>query len=527
MKAIIIDDETHVREGLLLLAEWKRFGIQKVFEAKDGEEAQNLIIQNQPEIIFTDMNMPNFDGIKLLKWLSKNEIKSKIIVISGYDDFHYMRNAITYGSYDYLLKPIDPGLLNETLERAVSDWKKEALQRESTNETNRVINEVKPLYWDYLFSNIIANQVVSDETVQKIKKEFGVLVNKVECTISLIFISSKIIEKFDNDKDLAFFTLLNISNEIVRSKQSGFCFRNINKENEIVVLLWNSKNEIEILKKIQTEIYKFSGINALFVVGKPLSLIKEAYHSARKTLLKHNMMECSKRNNIVCYEDITTGPNLHLFDFAEDIKWAVQSSSTEQMEEIMQKIFYALESKHVLSYEQVSVWEEQFEILRKNWLKEYNTNEDVAFYKGTNYWDDKGRFSFNKFKEEKRKEFYELIHLLNDVRYKKETNSIQEIEAYLRKNYEKDITLQEIAERFFLSREYISRKFKQEYHETLTNYLTKIRIEKAKELLENPHLKVYEISYKVGYPNEKYFSKVFKKLVGVTPNVYRIHVMSK
>jgi len=527
MKAIIIDDETHVREGLLLLAEWKRFGIQEVFEAKDGEDAKNLIIKHQPEIIFTDMNMPRFDGIELLKWLNKNEITSKIIVISGYDDFHYMRNAITYGSYDYLLKPIDPSLLNETLERAVLDWKREALKRESTIETTRVINEVKPLYWDHIFSNVVSNQAISSETVQKINKEFGVDLNDLECTISLIFISPNIIEKFDGDKNLAFFTLLNISNEIVRSKQRGFCFRNVNEENEIVVLLWNSKNEIEILKKIQMEIYKFSSINVLFSVGKPLSSIKEAYNSARKTLFKHNMIECPKSGNIVCYQDITSGPLLHLFDFAEDIKWAIQSSNIEQMEEIIQKIFYILESKHVLSYEQVRVWEEQFEILRKNWLKEYNTNEDVTFYKGTNYWDEKGLFSFDKFKAEKRKEFYELIHQLNDVRYKKETSSIQEIEAFLRKNYEKDITLQEIAERFFLSREYISRKFKQEYHETLTNYLTKIRIEKAKELLENPHLKVYEVSYKVGYQNEKYFSKVFKKLVGLTPNEYRVHVMSK
>ncbi|HZH58116.1 MAG TPA: response regulator [Metabacillus sp.] len=527
MKAIIIDDETHVREGLLLLAEWKRFGIQEVFEAKDGEEAQNLIIKHQPEIIFTDMNMPKFDGIELLKWLRKNEITSKIIVISGYDDFHYMRNAITYGSYDYLLKPIDPSLLNETLERAVSDWKKEAFKRESTIETTRVINEVKPLYWDHIFSNVVSNQAISSETVLKINKEFGVNINEADCTISLIFISPKIIEKFDGDKNLAFFTLLNICNEIVHSKKSGFCFRNVNEENELVVLLWNSKNEIETLKKMQTEIYKFSSIKALFSVGKPLSSIKEAYKSARKTLFKHNMIECPKKNNIVYYQDITSGPFLHLFDFAEDIKWAIQSCSIEQMEEIIQKIFYILESKHVLSYEQVRLWEGQFEILRKNWLKEYNTNEDVTFYKGTNYWDGKGLFSFEKFKEEKRKEFYELIHLLNDVRYKKETSSIQEIEAFLRKNYEKDITLQEIAERFFLSREYISRKFKQEYHETLTNYLTKIRIEKAKELLENPHLKVYEISYKVGYQNEKYFSKVFKKLVGLTPNEYRVQVMSK
>ena len=526
MKAIIIDDEMHVREGLLLLAEWKRFGIHEIFEAKDGEEAKEIIIEHQPEIIFTDMNMPKLDGIELLKWLSEKEITSKIIVISGYDDFHYMRNAITYGSFDYLLKPIDPGLLNETLERAIKDWKKQAQKRETTLETTKVINEVKPLYWDHIFSNVITNPTVASDIATKINKEFKVSINEVDCTISLLLLNSKIIGQFDGDKNLAFFTLLNICNEIVQSNCSGFCFRNVNEEKEIVVLLWDKRNVLDIVKDIQRAIYKFSCVKVMFSIGKS-SPIQEAYTTAQKTLFKHNMIESPKKNNIVFFEDISSGSLLHLLDFAEEIKWSIQSGSIEQMDEIIEKIFHILETNHVLSLEQVRVWEEQFDILRKNWLKEYKMNEDASFYEGKDYWDEEGVFSFKKFKEEKRKEFYTLIHLLHDVKYQKEASSIQEIEAFLRKNYEKDITLQEIAERFFLSREYISRKFKQEYHETLTNYLTKIRIEKAKELLENPHLKVYEISFKVGYQNEKYFNKVFKKIVGLTPNEFRVKIISK
>jgi two-component system, response regulator YesN len=83
------------------------------------------------------------------------------------------------------------------------------------------------------------------------------------------------------------------------------------------------------------------------------------------------------------------------------------------------------------------------------------------------------------------------------------------------------VNLQEIADTFFLSREYISRKFKQEYKLTITDYLTNIRMEKAMKLLENPYLKIYEVAYGVGYGNEKYFSKVFKKQVGITPNEFR------
>ncbi|WP_417898835.1 helix-turn-helix domain-containing protein [Bacillus haimaensis] len=244
MKAIIIDDEKHVREGLLLLADWKEHGIDTILEAQDGEEATELITQHRPEIIFTDMRMPKKDGISLLKWLASIDLNCMTIVVSGYDDYEFMRNAITYKSFDYILKPIDPDILNETLERAVKKWKEEALVRRSSGD-----------------------------------------------------------------------------------------------------------------------------------------------------------ME-----------------------------------------------FLAVSS---------------------------------------------------------------------------ETKSMRQIEEYLRANYQQDVTLQEIADRFFLSREHISRKFKQEYNETITDYVTRIRMEKAKEFLAKPHVKIYEVAYHVGYQNEKYFSKVFKKFTRMTPNEYR------
>lgn len=526
MKAIIIDDEKHVREGLMLLAEWDRFGIEEVFEAKDGEEAKEIILKHRPEIIFTDMNMPKIDGINLLKWLHASEIDSKTIVVSGYDDFQYMRNAITYGSFDYILKPIEPDILNETLDRAIKEWKKQALKRESTIENTRVINEVKPLYWDHVFTKLLTNKSIPSDASMKIQKEFGINLTEVEYTFSLLSISSIISKNFDGDRDLAFFTILNICNEMIRRKQSGVCFRNIDKENELVMIFWDVKNTHVLVELIHDTIYKFCNIKITLAVGKPSHHLYEAYQSALQTMLKYNLVEATKKK-MVSYLDISASPILHILDYTQEITWALQSGSNEQMDEVLNRIFLTLQSNHILSFEQIQGWENQFVLLRNNWLKEYEINEQISFYNGNDYWDKDGSFSFTRFQEEKRKEFHELIHYLNQVKYQKYKNSIQEIELFIRKNYEKDITLQDIADRFYLSREYISRKFKQEYHETITNYLTKIRIEKAKELLENPHLKIYEVSFKVGYQNEKYFSKVFKKMVGLTPNEYRLSVMTK
>ncbi|MGM0878026.1 MAG: response regulator transcription factor [Bacillota bacterium] len=526
MKAIIIDDEKHVREGLMLLAEWDRFGIHDIFEAKDGEEAKTIIMEHQPEIIFTDMNMPKIDGIHLLKWLHDAEINSKTIVVSGYDDFHYMRNAIAYGSFDYILKPIEPDILNETLERATKEWKKQALKRESTLENTKVMNEVKPLYWDHLFSGLINKSTVPSDVKGKIQKEFGINITEVESTISLLSINSIISKNFDGDHDLAFFTILNICNEIAWSNRNGVCFRNVNKDYEIVILLWNQKNVMVLIEQIQECIFKYCNMKLTIAVGKPSQQLQKTYQSALRTMLKHNIVEANKKK-IISYQDISSSPLLHILDYSQEIMWALQSGRIEQMDEVLYRIFITLQTTHILSLEQIQVWENQFELLRKNWLKEYNINEQISLYNGNDYWEEDGSFSFKKFQEQKSKEFHELIHTLNQVKYQKEKNSIQEIESFIRKNYEKDITLQDIADRFYLSREYISRKFKQDYNETITNYLTTIRVEKAKELLENPHLKIYEISFKVGYQNEKYFSKVFKKMVGLTPNEYRLSVMSR
>lgn len=254
MKAIIIDDEKHVRDGLLLLGEWEKHGIETILEAEDGNEAIKLISEHRPAIIFTDMRMPKRDGISLLKWIHGSDLVSKTIVVSGYDDFDYMRNAIYYKSFDYILKPIDPEILNETLDRAVKEWNDEKLSR---------------------------------------------------------------------------------------------------------VIIQNGDS-----------------------------------------------------------------------------------------------------------------------------LKQDNVTQN------------------------------------------EEMNNMQKIEEYLRSHFQEDINLQTIADRFFLNRDYISRKFKQEFNETITDYVTKIRIEQAKDLLGNPTKKIYEIAYQVGYQNEKYFSKVFKKQTRVTPNEYRSSILS-
>ncbi|WP_163537482.1 response regulator [Gracilibacillus sp. YIM 98692] len=518
MKSIIIDDEKHVREGIGLLAEWDKFGIHQVFEAKDGEDAKKIIMEHQPEIVFTDMNMPNVDGIALLKWLDSLGYLYKVIVISGYDDFHYMRNALYYGSFDYILKPIEPDVLNETLERAVDEWREQDLKDQSHLENNKVINAVKPIYWNHLFSGIIHKSNISKETIEKIEEEINVNVGAVSCTAALLHIRFLIEKIFHGDEDLAYFTLLNICHEVV--KQEGVSFRNMNKPDEIVILIWDNQKANCLISKVHESIFTFSNMYGTCVRGKEMPNPAAAYDSALHTLLTFNLIQNKRRKQVMTHLDTDSRPVFHLLDYSQELSWALQSGSKVKIDEILNPIFKSMETTYNLSIEQLQVWEEQLEVLKNNWLKEYGINVKQLQARH-DFWQEDGSFSFKLFQIEKRQEFYDLIELLYDINYQKSKSSMQEIEAFLQHHYDQDIKLQDIADRFFLSREYIARKFKQEYGETVIGYITKIRMEKAAELLKNPHLKIVDIAFKVGYQNEKYFSKLFKKREGVSPKKYR------
>ncbi|WP_332630408.1 response regulator transcription factor [Halalkalibacter flavus] len=499
MKAIIVDDEKHVREGLMLLAEWDKFGIETIFEAADGEVAMKIISEHNPEIIFTDMNMPRCDGIDLLKWIHSSDFHSKTIVVSGYDDFKYTKNAITYGSFDYILKPINPNELNETLSRAVVEWQEQNKKRLSVLENDKVI-------WDHLFSSALNNGNLSKRLVEQLESEFGVQISNRPCMIAILPMKILISSKYEGDAERAFTSVLLKCNDIL--KKNGIAFRNINKEEEIVLFLWEKATVKKVIRTVS------QSIGCPIEIGEQHTSFIHAYESASSKLKNFNLLE----NGMQVVNSLSP---VYLLDYSEEIKWAIQSGSMEQMNEILNRIFKTFEKNNYFPYEQISIWESQFAILKDHWLKEYELKKRDLLYRGVHYWKENGSFSFCKFKEEKKKEFDHLIKMVSGCKFQKEKNSVQMIEEFIRKNYQKDIKLQDIADRFFLSREYISRKFKQEYNETITDYLMKIRIEKSKELLKNPYLKIYEISDSVGYQNDKYFIKVFKKREGITPSEFR------
>ncbi|KXG42976.1 response regulator transcription factor [Tepidibacillus decaturensis] len=524
MKAIIIDDEAHVREAVQLLARWKQLGIDSIFEAGDGEEAMELIIKHRPEIIITDMMMPKKDGVALLQWIQEQGFKSKIIVISGFDDYQLMRTAIHYSSYDYILKPIDEKILNQTLGNAVNDWHQDEHERKIKLKNSMDLNEAKHIYLDHLFTHLLGESSSNHSYMyKKVNEEFK-LDSQTECQAVIVYLNTRAKEKYHGNMDLFYFSLLNIFNEYLRKNDIGIAFRNLNKESEIILLVWKNLDRFEdVIKKIYRAVLDTLKLSCIFAMGTSVefSNLHRSYKAALHVLNKVNLIRINGMLPIFNENDVSAGKIIHLLDYSKEIGLAMYSGNEKHMLDILNEIFTTLETNQHLSLEQLEIWEREYQILKNQWLDEIEIKSSDFRDERIIFWDERGSIAIEKFKEEKRKQFIALFSVYHKEKVKKESNIIYEIKQFLENNYQTDIKLHHISERFFLSREYISRKFKQEYNENITDYMVKIRMDKAKELLTYSNLPIREIASLVGYQDEKYFSKVFKKYTGFTPNDYR------
>ncbi|MCK9860178.1 response regulator [Paenibacillus sp. ATY16] len=536
MKILIVDDEQHVREAVKLLIDWEQLGINEIYEADNGDSAIEVLGNIQPEIVITDMRMPNRDGVELLAWMKEQGRKSKTIVISGYDDFHLVRSSMKYGGQDYLLKPIDPEQLMEALQKAKQSWEQEDQARRLDQQRSIEINQIKPVYRDKLFSTMISEAGAGGQVnvPAVLKDEFG-LEDVEQCQVIILstgMLEPQISRKFDGNRDLLTFCLINVCNEILKQKNGGFAFRYWNSDHEIIILLWDRLAEWEALLTLITEgIVK--SIHGRFHYGvgqaQPFpSGLSLSYQAARTALKQRNLLA---ESSYIHKSDpsFKAGVNsLSISAYDERFKLAVWSGKEKDIETAVESFLEAAKALPAISQEQIELWRFEYESMLSRWRQVLAAKQELPASSeppqpGLPLFlllDEHGRLSLELCRSE-------LINgltafaALTGAGGNKEHSIMRDIARYMEQNYNREVTLQDISERFYLSREYISRRFKQEMGENVFDYLGRIRVEKAKLLLQNPNLKIAQIAEMVGYDDDKYFSKVFKKFEGQSPNQYR------
>ncbi|HZG86588.1 response regulator [Paenibacillus sp.] len=530
MKILIVDDEEDVRQSIRLLIPWHEYPVTDIFEAADGEEAERIVEREKPEIIFTDLLMPRKSGLQLLEWLESHAPDSKTIVISGHDDFQYVRHTLKYGGSDYLLKPIDRGEIVTAFESAIEAWQREEAERRQTVQQLIEMNRIKPIYWDKQFSSLVSSPSRKSPSFDELHKQFG-LGARSRARVAVLnadALPELLIEKFGSNMDLLFFILTNVCNELFGVPPSGYAFRHLGKDNEIVLIAWDGTDRFEALASRMHEALR-NVLQASFRIGVSLEAafpegIADAYKEAKKALRHSDFLSARFPVRVYGEQDEAAQPALFFADYSTAISLAIKSNEPERIEAAVRAWVDAVRQLGAITLEQLDQWRSEYHLMKTYLLKEtFPDEEDLEFSSSRNGFfplQNDGVLALDVWERDLVASCVAFASVLHR-KQRNEQSIIADIKKYIDSRYDQDLSLQSLSEQFFISREYVSRKFKQEYGLNVSDYVESVRIEHAQTLLANEGLSVAEVAEMVGYQDARYFSKVFGKAVGLSPMQYR------
>ncbi|AWB46046.1 DNA-binding response regulator [Paenibacillus sp. CAA11] len=539
MKTLIVDDEARVRKAIRLLVDWEAHQMDEIVEAASGSEAIQLICEDKPAIVIMDIMMDDGNGLELMKWVNEYAGSIKFIVVSGHNDFEFVRHAVQHGGIDYILKPIEAEVINAAMAKAAAAWRAEEQERAARQLQSIRLNEFKPVYGEKLLSALIDDPLNAEASYRRLCDE-GVVPRQVNATrlilLQLDLGHGPLLTRFGGDSELLRFAMINICNDFLSLPKRGLAFRYWGAASEIAILFWDQHTAISswidnlnqgMFRTLQCRVH--FGISSLGAFPKQAS---RQYAEAAGALSRRNLLDQETYAHFAAHEDqhihSIAEHRMEFADVQEEWKIAVLSGKPELMEAAAQRWIDAWNRGGVVTPEMLRAWRadclsfrakmardhlgEGFEAVLGE-LEQADHTSPVPSASGYSFsmysWRDWGTRLMQQLSRE----------LL--ARRVQERTIINNIVKYIEQHYSSELSLQEVAGKFFVSREYISRKFKQELGINFSEYLAEFRIQRSKLLMQNPRLSISQISEMVGFQDVKYFSKVFKKIEGVSPKGYR------
>ncbi len=534
MRLLIADDENLTREGLLQSIDWPSLGISEILQADDGQNGLALARKSLPDIVLTDVRMPRMSGIEMSERIQQLNPDCPIIFMSGYSDKEYLKAAIKLRAVRYVEKPIDTEELIEAIQEAVR----------SVSEKQRQ-NQTYELFQKEAASQLALWLTRPDFTFSSPKP----LLNYHALSIGSSTCFSTLILKFHRqlsdfaETDLSF--ILQQLDALV--KKRGFRqVHTLKNEAFLIMHIYGSERiSSYVIACLCKDIHRFfthiSKNNMENTVHSDTLYLQPPYIVAGKTVTGPEKVSLSYRSAVILLQNAFFYPNgsILIQDQEEDAKAAPNTDT------ILEQFPSCLLSKDAKSAYMLAQQLYKSLLYQRNMLP---TQAKDIYYKllmhiNTTIYQLKlsvipGQLvqdspmglvtrcssldALSKLLTDKLGEFEELLSHAPS-----ENSTVFLIRDYIEKRFgDNNLSIKEISEHVHLSCSYICTMFKTETGQTLNQYITEYRIEKAKMLLADPRNKITEISSRVGYTDGNYFSKSFKKAVGLSPSEYRERELS-
>ncbi len=528
----LVEDEIVIRDGLKVSFPWEQYGFAYVGDAADGEVALPLIRQTKPDVLITDIRMPFMDGISLSKMIKKELPNTRIIIISGFDDFSYAQEAISIGVDNYLLKPITKDKLGDVMSDAKNKLDKE-------NERDQYLEQFKSESQEYeqfarvrFFNQLVSGTMSVSEVYEK-SEELGLALDTT--CYNLVF--------------LDFSPMTGITAAPVYSKHmarlSDQLMQFLKCCPEYIVFHWSMDRYAIIVKGDESTIETHTS-NLIDNIERRCMVYDDEIHwylaeSGVLTRFSEFAKACQVANKRLSCRYMN--PNGHIFT-EQDIE-AMQSLNEEASTTIDQKLVMLFlenaEESEIEGFLENIVNSQTKNALKSNlfcryfamtmymcvcdYLKKLGANPDTVLDSNT-------RLSIENVTSES---VVGLVSELFSVAIEKRKNEVgmqsksqlSEAMRYVNEHYcDSSLSLNEVAREINISPSYLSAMFSRENKTTFVEYITSKRMECAKDLLVKTKEKSQVIAERVGYKDPHYFSYIFKKTYGMSPKEYRTKGLS-
>ncbi len=517
MKLLIVDDEDLTREGLVSSIDWSSLNINYIYQADDGLNALALIRKYKPEIILSDIRMPRMNGIEMAEKIREIAPDSSIIFMSGYSDKEYLKSAIKLKAIRYVEKPIDTDEVIEAVKEAIAHFELSELNKNSQYLRRQEL--ANKLAYQLLYP-MEDSVFVSDSLKQleiPVSPSSHITTVMVKFTESIANIKKLSLE--ESLADLPFSYTLHGKKEIIFPLYTT-------KQDEYLILHLISPDiipEISLSRFLSSLAEKLNPLCRYFIaVGRNVTGIEKTPVSYESALLLLQSSFFYDYNSIILPSEKPMGTQLSedtqnvLACFTESLS----NKDKEKVYDCIHKLYQSFKgSQNVLANHIKDLYYKLFIAMNDTALSFHiHLHTDDSVY---SIWDSiSGSNTLT--------ELHALLLDRLDQFFRMCENSMEEnstvfmIKDYISRNYANEsLSVKDISEHVFLSSSYVCTLFKSETGQTLNQYLTDYRIEKAKKLLQDPRYKITDISEKVGYTDGNYFGKTFKRTVGLSPSEYR------
>lgn len=523
IKMMVVEDEKILRDGICKVGNWTAHDIEICAVAENGQEALEKIEAYSPDIILTDVVMPVMDGIELTKQVRMKYPEIKVILLSGHEEFEYVKKAIEYKAYNYLLKPVRierlVEVVSEVRDKIISDRKKQIEEEKLRKKLAQSI----PILREHYMNQLLVGRESDEERIRQQFEYLGIQLSAKNIAVMLCEIDQEIggLEM----PRIALLQLRELCQEIVGNEYTCVVFEDL--RNRIVIVLnylqgMRAKDIVAYLQgkavRIQKDFGEAAGVSVSIGIGRPTGTVRnisKAYREAEYALSYRFFMG---NESVIYIGDVEKEKHMDSFLISQQeeellscIKTGDTSGTGSQIERYFQLLGqYAPEGQDFV-FEKVNL----FIGYVLNSLKDGNMESDAEFLTGLEEASKslRKRSFFTTLQEIEEKisaVIMDITDKINKNRILRNEGIIDKAGKYIRQNLSGDVSLITVADAVFVSPNYLSFLFK-EHGENFKDYVVRIKMERAEELMEQGKYNMSQIAQELGYKDGRYFSQAYKK----------------